>query len=533
MGNAVSAPVLPPPPSSPPQAAPRRMRQSVVPMLALLTLVAGYLVAPAVWQWTAAEAHKSQLDGPDHITEQVSSISAPTSPADLVARLRAAPTSAQSGPMILTYHDIGYGSSEYTVAPEDFAQQMQLLLDAGWKTVTCAQLTDWLAGRPWPPHTAMITFDDGARGVWKYADPILARYGQHAVAYIITGFVGTRTPYYMTWPELSQMYASGRWDLEAHTHLGHVQVPVNANGDVGPFLTSLEYLGDKGRLETAAEYRTRVTNDLLESKRQLVAHGMPEPKFFAYPFSANAPAAAGPNVLAMIVGSLFSAAMLDQAGIPTSTTTANLADRDFARMDTTAGMSLADWAAKLVAASPLDPANATSFTRDSHEWTSSNGDGVAMPVDGRSGVTVNPGPGKYTSYLFAPVRTSLWRRYTVEATFSGFVRDGDGTTTGLIALSQDPQQLEIGISAAYYQVIRGGGDGHVVAQGPLTSAPSHRVEVRLDTARATVLVDGKNVAEVPLTPSASGFGPAGGISIFAQRESVGSPIPRFSDLVVR
>ena len=61
----------------------------------------------------------------------------------------------------------------------------------------------------------------------------------------------------------------------------------------------------------------------------------------------------------------------------------------------------------------------------------------------------------------------------------------------------------------------------------------HRVAGNPFDRQCNVLVDGKNVAEVPLTPSASGFGPAGGISIFAQRESVGSPIPRFSDLVVR
>ena len=76
-----------------------------------------------------------------------------------------------------------------------------------------------------PPHSVMITFDDGAKGVWQYADPVLARYDLHATAFIITGFVGTHAPYYMTWDEIAELHDSGRWDIEAHTHLGHVQVP--------------------------------------------------------------------------------------------------------------------------------------------------------------------------------------------------------------------------------------------------------------------------------------------------------------------
>ena len=93
-------------------------------------------------------------------------------------------------------------------------------------------------GEPLPPHSLMVTFDDGARGVWRFADPVLARFNQHAVAFIITGFVGTHEPYYMTWDEIADLHNSGRWDLEAHTHLGHVQVPSDANGGQGPYLTT-------------------------------------------------------------------------------------------------------------------------------------------------------------------------------------------------------------------------------------------------------------------------------------------------------
>ena len=117
------------------------------------------------------------------------------------------------------------------MTPENFAAQMQLIHDAGWTTLTTDQLDGWLDGEPLPPHSVMITFDDGATGVWQYADPVLKRLDMHATAFIITGFVGTHAPYYMTWDQITELHNNGRWDIEAHTHLGHVQVPSDNEGN--------------------------------------------------------------------------------------------------------------------------------------------------------------------------------------------------------------------------------------------------------------------------------------------------------------
>ena len=53
----------------------------------------------------------------------------------------------------------------------------------------------------------MITFDDGTHGLWTHADKILERHGMHGVSFLITGNVGAKRPYYLSWQEIDRMAA--------------------------------------------------------------------------------------------------------------------------------------------------------------------------------------------------------------------------------------------------------------------------------------------------------------------------------------
>src|ERR1700754_1218484 len=169
------------PPTPEPPRRPGLIRRALASLLSL-ALIAVVLILPAVWQWNTSEQEMAAKNA--NIVEQVTSVKAgPLDPA-LVERLRAAPLSPQAAPVILTYHNVGYSNSEYSVTPESFATQMELLAEAGWTTITATQLEGWLNGQPLPSHSVLVTFDGGVRGVWQYADQILARHQQHAVAFI-------------------------------------------------------------------------------------------------------------------------------------------------------------------------------------------------------------------------------------------------------------------------------------------------------------------------------------------------------------
>ena len=399
---------------------------------ALLTIlstmvVAAYLILPGMWQLSHAEA---QIEAKK--PHQVDTAEQPVDTA-LVQQLSKATASSQAAPIIITYHDIGHNPSRYTVTSEAFAIQMRMIHDAGWTTLTANQLDDWLTGKPLPPHSVMITFDDGATGVWKYADPVLKRYGQHATAFIITGFVGTHAPYYMTWDQITELKNSGRWDIEAHTHLGHVQIPSDDAGHQGPFLNTIKWLVDQNRYETHDEYMTRVTGDLIECKHQFALHHLPEPRFFAYPFSAYRNDREGTGQPQQTVVSLYRAAMLDDAEFITTTSSANVSRGLVQRMDITADLTPDKFIHKIEKASPLDPPAAQPLS-DIAGWSDERENETPLGIIDGTIVQIGTDPGEKVIRNYAPARTAMWSHYTVSADIGGLSLPAEGSQAGISVL---------------------------------------------------------------------------------------------------
>ena len=103
---------------------------------------------PATWQWSSCRGQGGgQETAPDRHRGPGGR------PGELVDRLRNTSTSPQAGPVIITYHDIGCNPSPYTVTPEDFAAQMRMIHDAGWTTLTAAQLDSLAAWSAGAAHT--------------------------------------------------------------------------------------------------------------------------------------------------------------------------------------------------------------------------------------------------------------------------------------------------------------------------------------------------------------------------------------------
>jgi len=199
-----------------------------------------------------------------------------------------APLRYGSGVLVLCYHDLSpRPHNVYTVTPQAFAAQMAALHVLGYHVVGLERTVAYLTGRaaPLPPNAVLITFDDGAKGTWIYADSILGRLHMRAGVMLITGDVSQHQPYYLDWAEVAAMQRSGRFEFGGHTRDGHGLIPAG-DGRQGPFLTEREWLPGEGRLETIDAYRARVAGDLAGSLADFAAHGLPRPDAFAYPFSA-------------------------------------------------------------------------------------------------------------------------------------------------------------------------------------------------------------------------------------------------------
>lgn len=191
-----------------------------------------------------------------------------------------------SGTRILMYHQVGRPPAgahlSDWVSPERFEVQVQALLRAGYRIVPLSSLIRHPEGPPScpPRRCAALTFDDGFRGQFAHAYPVLRRHGVPATFFIIAGRVGTDDFY----PHLPLQGAarSPERELTPWRPLGWEELREMArNGmSIGSHSVSHRSLGCLGTEETEAEVRR---------SKEILEEGLGQPvDLFAYPFGSEA-----------------------------------------------------------------------------------------------------------------------------------------------------------------------------------------------------------------------------------------------------
>jgi peptidoglycan/xylan/chitin deacetylase (PgdA/CDA1 family) len=189
---------------------------------------------------------------------------------------------------VLAYHGVNGEKDHYSVTRRQFAEQMAMLDQAGFETVTIAEYVRFLQGVTvnLPERPILITFDDGRLDSYRGADRILAKHSFRATMFAIAGFVEEQSSFYLTWDELRTMASNGNWDVQEHAGVGHVNVRYDAAGHEGPAYAYRQYVPGRG-LETFAQYKRRVTQDVLWAK-QTMSEQLPgfNPLSFAVPYGS-------------------------------------------------------------------------------------------------------------------------------------------------------------------------------------------------------------------------------------------------------
>jgi peptidoglycan/xylan/chitin deacetylase (PgdA/CDA1 family) len=178
--------------------------------------------------------------------------------------------------VILGYHGVArspfwHDLSLLLVRPSRFRAQIELLVNAGFKFLTVAELARLARGGEPPPGYAAISFDDGMRNNLTTALPILQEHDIPATVYVAINTIGGISPWVgaggdnlmMDEDELRELAAAG-WELGAHT-MTH------------PDLSTLNY--------EACRYEIEQSKSALEA----IVGGTVET--FAYPFGRYGPAA--------------------------------------------------------------------------------------------------------------------------------------------------------------------------------------------------------------------------------------------------
>jgi peptidoglycan/xylan/chitin deacetylase (PgdA/CDA1 family) len=124
----------------------------------------------------------------------------------------------------------------YHKTPDNFEEQLIVLRDRGYTTITMSELNDIIRGRTTgPAKPVAITFDDGFSDQLRAFD-LLKKYNMKATFYIITGgdlsnwCIGAdRKDYscgdsYMSWQDIINLKNSGLIEIGSHT-LNHLSLP--------------------------------------------------------------------------------------------------------------------------------------------------------------------------------------------------------------------------------------------------------------------------------------------------------------------
>lgn len=218
-------------------------RRAAVPLTLLLAVTIG--AAAAVSHSTseptrvAVRATPSASAQPTYTPEDDTgtfAVPTPTAPTELGNAV--AVTAGLRGPHILLpillYHyirvnpvatdKVGWNLS---VTPQHFAQQMAFLHYIGAHTLTLSDaLTALRTGKPLPPRSVILTFDDGYFNFASQATPVMVRNGLVGTVFVVSGFLGRNG--YMT-PEQVQQVADEGMTIGCHTvsHLALASIPLS------------------------------------------------------------------------------------------------------------------------------------------------------------------------------------------------------------------------------------------------------------------------------------------------------------------
>lgn len=131
--------------------------------------------------------------------------------------------------MILGYHGVTRAARRHDLSmllvdPRRFRAQIELLVSAGFRFATVAELAGMAAGGDPPVGYAAISFDDGLRNNYTTALPILRDYGIPATVYVTIGFIEGVNPWIgaggdnrmLSRDEILRLVEAG-WELGAHT----------------------------------------------------------------------------------------------------------------------------------------------------------------------------------------------------------------------------------------------------------------------------------------------------------------------------
>ncbi|HXX34852.1 MAG TPA: polysaccharide deacetylase family protein [Thermodesulfobacteriota bacterium] len=120
---------------------------------------------------------------------------------------------------ILIYHRIGpVATDSMTVTTALFESQLKYFKDNKYEVIPLRQLVDYYLTKKQapPPHSVVITADDGHISVYREMLPLVKKYHIPVTLFIYPSAISNAS-YAMTWGQLRELKETGLFDFQSHT----------------------------------------------------------------------------------------------------------------------------------------------------------------------------------------------------------------------------------------------------------------------------------------------------------------------------
>ena len=173
---------------------------------------------------------------------------------------------------ILCYHNIDLSkpsNSPYSVTSSRFTEELNALKTAGFEFVSQEQVEAfYLSGKPLPPKSALITFDDGHLNIYERAYPILKRMNIPWILFVFPTAIGAgHEQGFMDWNDVRTLHGDG--------------VAIGCHSYDHPYLTR-----PGKEISTPEAYETWLDKELAHSRRLIEERLGSMVNSFAAPFGA-------------------------------------------------------------------------------------------------------------------------------------------------------------------------------------------------------------------------------------------------------
>lgn len=223
---------------------------------------------------------------------------------------------------VLLYHGLSPNDRTDSIPQASLRRQLVALKRNGYRTMTVSELDRVFRGKArLPKKPILLTFDDARTDTFENADPVLDELGMRATMFVHVSKL--RKPHFHAGPEdIRRWQATGRWEMQAHGYEAHDPMPIDGFGRVGHFLPNRMWLAGPQRLETLAEYRSRIAGEYPKARQgvEVIVPGK-SVVAFAYPYGdygqsdySNTPEAAAIN-RALVKKSFHMAFVQGQHGV--------------------------------------------------------------------------------------------------------------------------------------------------------------------------------------------------------------------------